>query len=99
LQTRPNFHPEGTKFEESKRVSAQKATSSKPIIQLWHLKGRCPEGTIPIRRTKKEDVLRASSVERFGKKKPTKIPHQPRSAQPDLITQTGHQVRTSKLYS
>ncbi|KAJ6964196.1 hypothetical protein NC652_002465 [Populus alba x Populus x berolinensis] len=91
IQTRPNFHPEGTKFEESKRVSAQKATSSKPITQLWHLKGRCPEGTIPIRRTKKDDVLRASSVERFGKKKPAKIPHQPRSAQPDLITQTGHQ--------
>ncbi|KAJ6299698.1 hypothetical protein OIU76_020638 [Salix suchowensis] len=53
IQTRPNFHPDGTKFEESKRVSGQKARSSKPITQLWHLKGR--------------------------------------SAQPDLVTQTGHQ--------
>ncbi|KAJ6777878.1 PROTEIN putative (DUF239)-RELATED-RELATED [Salix koriyanagi] len=59
IQTRPNFHPDGTKFEESKRVSGQKARSSKPITQLWHLKGRCPEGTIPIRRTKKDDILRA----------------------------------------
>ncbi|KAJ6303209.1 hypothetical protein OIU77_017149 [Salix suchowensis] len=66
IQTRPNFHPDGTKFEESKRVSGQKARSSKPITQLWHLKGRCPEGTIPIRRTKKDDILRAKSIERFG---------------------------------
>jgi hypothetical protein len=55
------------------------------------LKGRCPEGTIPIRRTKEEDVLRASSVESYGRKKHLSIP-QPKSAQPDLITQSGHQV-------
>ncbi|KAI7724585.1 hypothetical protein M8C21_015446, partial [Ambrosia artemisiifolia] len=36
---------------------------------LWHSKGKCPKGTIPIRRTKKEDVLRASSVDSYGKKK------------------------------
>ncbi|GMH27652.1 hypothetical protein Nepgr_029495 [Nepenthes gracilis] len=38
-------------------------------FQLWHLSGEsCPEGTIPIRRTSEEDMLRASSVARFGRK-------------------------------
>ncbi|GMP57901.1 hypothetical protein CsSME_00021785 [Camellia sinensis var. sinensis] len=38
-------------------------------FQLWSLSGEsCPEGTIPIRRTTEQDVLRASSVQRFGRK-------------------------------
>nr|XP_043607592.1 uncharacterized protein LOC122579476 [Erigeron canadensis] len=37
--------------------------------QLWSLSGEyCPEGTIPIRRTTEEDVLRANSIKRFGRK-------------------------------
>ncbi|XP_065630770.1 protein neprosin isoform X2 [Quercus suber] len=44
-------------------------------IQPWHLNGRCPEGTIPIRRTKEEDLLRAGSVANFGRKKYHTIPH------------------------
>ncbi|QCD90660.1 hypothetical protein DEO72_LG4g1617 [Vigna unguiculata] len=38
-------------------------------FQLWTMSGEsCPEGTIPIRRTKEQDMLRASSVSRFGRK-------------------------------
>ncbi|CAL0311885.1 unnamed protein product [Lupinus luteus] len=38
-------------------------------FQLWSLSGEsCPEGTIPIRRTTEQDMLRASSVRRFGRK-------------------------------
>lgn len=38
-------------------------------FQLWTFNGEtCPEGTIPIRRTKEEDILRATSVNTFGKK-------------------------------
>ncbi|KAE9614454.1 putative neprosin [Lupinus albus] len=38
-------------------------------FQLWSLYGEsCPEGTIPIKRTIEEDILRASSVNRFGRK-------------------------------
>ena len=37
--------------------------------QLWNIFGEsCPEGTIPIRRTSKKDVLRASNVQKFGRK-------------------------------
>ncbi|KAG9449597.1 hypothetical protein H6P81_009562 [Aristolochia fimbriata] len=87
LQTRPSFHPDGVSGV-SKVASA--GGNPKTITQLWHLNGRCPQGTIPIRRTKRGDLLRASSVKRYGRKKHRSIP-QPRSADPDLINQSGHQ--------
>ncbi|CAN8294362.1 unnamed protein product [Cochlearia groenlandica] len=38
-------------------------------FQLWRMEGEtCPQGTVPIRRTKEEDILRANSVSNFGKK-------------------------------
>ncbi|KAL0006542.1 hypothetical protein SO802_008044 [Lithocarpus litseifolius] len=66
IQMRPSFHPERLSFDESKDVSSK---SKSKITQLWHLNGRCPEGTIPIKRTKEEDLLRASSVATYGRKK------------------------------
>ncbi|XP_038711863.1 uncharacterized protein LOC120006061 [Tripterygium wilfordii] len=46
-----------------------KNESSRPVIfQTWQKSGSCPEGTIPIRRTRREDLLRAESLERFGMK-------------------------------
>ncbi|RRT82598.1 hypothetical protein BHE74_00017416 [Ensete ventricosum] len=85
---RPAFHPEGLLFDESK-VASQKKTPS--MAQLWHQNGRCSEGTIPIRRTKRDDVLRASSVKRYGKKKHRSIPN-PLSIDPDLLNESGHQL-------
>ncbi|KAI5407125.1 hypothetical protein KIW84_053398 [Lathyrus oleraceus] len=43
-------------------------------FQLWADSGEtCPDGTVPIRRTTEEDILRASSIQRFGRKpKPVK---------------------------
>ncbi|XP_003602581.3 uncharacterized protein [Medicago truncatula] len=39
------------------------------IFQLWSLSGEsCPEGTIPIRRTTEQDILRAGSLNRFERK-------------------------------
>lgn len=43
-------------------------------FQLWHVTGEtCDEGTIPIRRTNEEDMMRVSSIRRFGRKKPRRI--------------------------
>ncbi|KAH0467762.1 hypothetical protein IEQ34_002795 [Dendrobium chrysotoxum] len=89
IQMRPAFHPEGH-YDESKLVSHSGAKKENTVAQLWHQNGRCPEGTIPIRRTKGEDVLRASSVKRYGRKKHRTIP-KPRFADPDLINESGHQ--------
>lgn len=92
---KPSYTPEGL-FDESK-VSEKPKERVNPITQLWHQNGVCSEGTIPVRRTKKEDVLRASSVKRYGKKKLRTVPL-PRSADPDLINQSGHQVDFSDSY-
>jgi hypothetical protein len=37
--------------------------------QLWNLSNEtCPEKTVPIKRTTKEDILRSYYINRFGKK-------------------------------
>ncbi|KHN30932.1 hypothetical protein glysoja_017469 [Glycine soja] len=58
-------------------------------FQLWSDSGEaCPEGTVPIRRTTEEDILRASSIQRFGRK--------PRPVRRDS-TGSGHEV-SPQLY-
>ncbi|XP_028792242.1 uncharacterized protein LOC114748055 [Neltuma alba] len=64
IKMRPNFQPQDNILEVSNEISSK----SKPIVQLWHQSGSCPEGTLPIRRTREEDILRASSMQQFGKK-------------------------------
>ena len=71
--------------------NASSRTDKEKISQLWHVNGKCPKDTIPVRRTKKDDVLRASSVKSYGKKQHRSIP-KPRSADPDLVNESGHQV-------
>ncbi|KAL7204148.1 hypothetical protein ACSBR2_017252 [Camellia fascicularis] len=90
IQMRPSYHPEGL-FEENKE-SIPKANEGilKSITQLWHLNGRCPEGTIPIRRTKKKEILKASSIKSFGKKQQGTIPEATMSTQPQSINLSAH---------
>ncbi|XP_051123478.1 uncharacterized protein LOC127246262 [Andrographis paniculata] len=91
IQMRPSYHPEGLQFSEESKYTDR---ATRPITQLWHMNGRCPEGTIPIRRTKASDVIRATSVSAYGKKKYTTVPPTPSffaAPQPDLIHQYGHQ--------
>lgn len=57
---RPTFVPQGGSTYTKKEAKA--------ITQVWHKSGVCPDNTVPIRRTKKEDILRAKSTESFGKK-------------------------------
>ncbi|CAF2094179.1 unnamed protein product [Brassica napus] len=63
IQMRPSFIPESTSMY----------TKTNPT-QVWHKNGRCPENTVPIRRTKKEDILRSKSHESFGKKTTSSVP-------------------------
>ncbi|CAL2233856.1 unnamed protein product [Prunus armeniaca] len=39
------------------------------VKQTWHKSGSCPQGTIPVRRIQKKELLRASSVKDYGRKK------------------------------
>ncbi|KAL6506587.1 hypothetical protein OROGR_024768 [Orobanche gracilis] len=97
IQMRPSYHPEEVSDDERKMYSSNKERRTYPITQQkWRMNGsqNCPEYTIPIRRTKKEDLLRASSLKRYGKKKPTSI-HDRSNAQvttssTDSSSQNGH---------
>ncbi|AEC10395.1 unnamed protein product [Arabidopsis thaliana] len=67
IQVKPSFIPEG----EGDSTYTKKETKA---TQVWQKYGECPENTIPIRRTKKEEILRAKSLESFGKKNHQYIP-------------------------
>ncbi|KAE8698962.1 polygalacturonase [Hibiscus syriacus] len=59
-------------------------------FQLWRRSGEtCPEGTIPIRRTTEQDMLRASSVASFGKKSAKLVRRD--------TTNDGHEVGATEL--
>ena len=79
---RPSSYPKGFSFDEINDVSSN---SEPEFAQPWHLNGRCPEGTIPIRRTKEEDLLRAGSVANFGRKKYHTIPNAQSSRPPHEV--------------
>ncbi|KAK4781890.1 hypothetical protein SAY86_015992 [Trapa natans] len=52
-----------------KRNVSGEADTKKDRFQIWRDNGEsCPEGTVPIRRTSEADILRASSIKRFGRK-------------------------------
>ncbi|KAL4302396.1 hypothetical protein GQ457_10G017660 [Hibiscus cannabinus] len=62
IQVKPSFD---IKEEKS---STENESSKLVISQTWQRSGSCPEGTIPIRRIRREDLLRADSIDRFGRK-------------------------------
>ncbi|XP_048573942.1 uncharacterized protein LOC125554424 [Triticum urartu] len=66
IQMCPSYNPKGMQHHSN--------ITPHLITQTWHQNGKCPKDTIPIRRTKEEHVLRASSVRRFGTKMPRSIP-------------------------
>ncbi|CAN6979014.1 unnamed protein product [Brassica oleracea var. botrytis] len=90
VQMTPSFNPESV-FSESKVSSNTKNQQSSAISQLWHVNGKCPENTVPIRRTTKQDLYRASSVEKFGMKNQKSIPKRKSYEPASVLTQNGHQ--------
>ncbi|CAL4990958.1 unnamed protein product [Urochloa decumbens] len=83
IQMRPSYHPGGLYDELN--------FTTRPITQIWHQNGsKCPENTIPIRRTKEEDVLRTSSIKMYGKKTPGSIPKFVSIDYPDASATIGH---------
>lgn len=77
------------------------------VHQTWHRNGtRCPRGTVPIRRSTVDDVLRAKSLFDYGKKKQQQPPNNfnfnnnltadlsaRRTNAPDVVSGNGHEVR------
>ncbi|CAO2828857.1 unnamed protein product [Amaranthus hypochondriacus] len=56
-------------LEPPERPKGHDSNKYEKRFQLWHLTGEeCPNGTIPIRRTIEDDMMRANSIRRFGRK-------------------------------
>lgn len=58
--------------------------------QTWHHVGHCPEGTVPIRRSSVDDVLRAKSLYHYGKKRHPLLLARKVEA-PDVVSGNGHE--------
>ncbi|EFJ24376.1 hypothetical protein SELMODRAFT_415011 [Selaginella moellendorffii] len=65
LQEEPMIWPNNL----AKETSTEQDDVSIRVTQMWHQSGKqCPRGTVPIRRTTIDDILRAGSVRRYGRK-------------------------------
>ncbi|KAD5802712.1 hypothetical protein E3N88_14072 [Mikania micrantha] len=68
IKTRPSYHPDWIKDVNNKMNGSKVGSLTSPprkhesITQLWHSNGKCPKGTIPIRRTNKDDVKKKHSL-------------------------------------
>ncbi|XP_030955689.1 uncharacterized protein LOC115977805 [Quercus lobata] len=64
----PSYDPTETK---TRTKWDEKHSSMTMTSQLWQKSGSFPKGTIPVRRIRKNDLLKAYSVEHYGRKKPS----------------------------
>lgn len=89
--------PKRKKMKESMNTTSSSGSEGylSGAWQAWHQKGqRCPKGTVPIRRSKLHDVLRANSLYDFGKKRHRRggVPLAgQRSNAPDVVSGNGHE--------
>uniref|UniRef100_A0A3B6RMK8 Neprosin PEP catalytic domain-containing protein n=1 Tax=Triticum aestivum TaxID=4565 RepID=A0A3B6RMK8_WHEAT len=85
-------------FRASAAASGNATSRARAAWQTWHHAGHCPKGTVPVRRTTAEDVLRGGqSLFRFGRKRHRRD-RAPRAANaPDVVTGNGHEV-SPELY-
>ncbi|KAJ8497660.1 hypothetical protein OPV22_008212 [Ensete ventricosum] len=81
---RPKFKGERPPRNYSTSDAARRAW------QAWHHVGHCPRGTVPIRRSSVDDVLRAKSLFHFGKKQ-MRVPLARKVDAPDVVSGNGHE--------
>nr|XP_027189427.1 uncharacterized protein LOC101489305 [Cicer arietinum] len=63
----PSYNSAKEEVKQRNDESYVTVTSS----QIWRKSGSCPEGTIPIRRIGKRELLKAHSIDEYGRKKPS----------------------------
>eukprot|EP01018_Ginkgo_biloba_P016321 Gb_19462 [translate_table: standard] len=68
----------------------EEKTRSAHAFQTWHLSGSCPEGTIPVRRTSMEDLMRAEDPAHYGRKT-LGLNRVKKSEKPNVINGNGHE--------
>lgn len=83
--------PEKPKFKDA-RHPRNYTDTIKNAWQTWHHSGHCPKGTVPIRRSSVDDVLRAKSLYHYGKKQRRPRPLARSIDAPDVVSGNGHEV-------
>ncbi|KAI4370228.1 hypothetical protein MLD38_018598 [Melastoma candidum] len=80
-------------------------SSSTGTWQAWHGNGTwCPNGSVPVRRSTVDDVLRAKSLFDYGRKRPSLRLSKRQVDAPDVVSGNGHEHAiaytpgTSELY-
>ena len=102
IQLAPPRMPAASFRGPTAAAAASNSTSNKALMrrawQTWHHAGHCPRGTVPVRRTTEQDVLRGRrSLFLFGRKHHRRD-RSPRAANaPDVVTGNGHEVRSTSL--
>uniref|UniRef100_A0A2C9U9V6 Neprosin PEP catalytic domain-containing protein n=1 Tax=Manihot esculenta TaxID=3983 RepID=A0A2C9U9V6_MANES len=64
------MRPSSDVLTETSTTAKNKTYEVVQAFQTWQKSGTCPNGTIPIRRIHREDLLRAASLDQFGRKYP-----------------------------
>eukprot|EP00250_Pteridium_aquilinum_P021678 c25195_g13_i1 orf=484-1764(-) len=91
IEREPPTLPEGLRRKGAAEVE-EKTDFSEFKPQLWHQVEKCPNGTVPIRRTTEKDLLRAGKTTHYGKKKHR--PFYPPPTSPHVrntLNENGHQ--------
>ncbi|CAL9090845.1 unnamed protein product [Musa textilis] len=98
---RPRFKGDRTPVNYNASDATRRAWQA---WQAWHHVGHCPKGTVPIRRSSVDDVLRAKSLFHFGKKHLGAVPLARKVDAPDVVSGNGHEhaiaytVNTEEAY-
>lgn len=98
LQREPTEWPRVKKMKEKNEVKdrdgseGRRGSGAGGAWQTWRVNGtRCPKGSIPVRRSTVNDVLRAKSLFDFGKKRRPILLDRQMDA-PDVVSGNGHEV-------
>jgi Neprosin activation peptide len=82
----------GLKGDRNRQNYTARSTGQQRKWQAWHHVGRCPKGTVPVRRSSVQDVLRAKSLFHYGKKQVNTVPLARSVDAPDVVSGNGHEV-------
>lgn len=94
---RPSTFP-----KEWNNESLNTQNKSNVVTQLWRTNGRCPKNSIPIIRTRREDILREKSMRTYGKKEPNLSPsYKKKKKEPNSFPQPkpDNKPRTKRTHS
>lgn len=69
FQMTPTYTCNPTIASMEEKKDDESDTAETVTRQVWKKSGSCPEGTIPVRRIRKRTLLKAASVEDYGRKK------------------------------